>query len=213
MEVKEFDKKKLSKKNSELVKGFFREFNQKEDKISDYKLIFILQNGEYLLMPYLDMDNHDGMNEEYAHLVYILKALELIIEKFGYKRERIIEEKINDFSAEDLIRVILNLNIAFLYNTSIYNIEDDFKDMNLYFGKPLNISERQKKAIASLKNSIEKEQFKIGIMKLKNDNSLQNYKQLNLVDSGIIQFLFGDNIDIDINTLFKILDINDEPQR
>lgn len=213
MEVKEFDKKKLSKKNSELVKGFFREFNQKEDKISDFKLIFILQNGEYLLMPYLDMDNHDGMNEEYAHLVYILKALELIIEKFGYKRERIIEEKINDFSAEDLISVILNLNIAFLYNTSIYDIEDDYKDMNLYFGKPLNISERQNKAIASLRNSIEEEHFKIGIMKLKNDNSLQNYKQLNLVDSGIIQFLFGEDIDMDINTLFKILDINDEPQR
>ena len=164
-------------------------------------------------MPYLDMDNHDGMNEEYAHLVYILKALELIIKKFGYKRERIIEEKINDFSAEDLISVILNLNIAFLYNTSIYNSEDDFKDMNLYFGKPLNISERQKKAIASLRNSMEEEQFEFGIMKLKNDNSLQNYKQLNLVDSGIIQFLFGDDIDIDINTLFKILDINDEPQR
>lgn len=213
MEVKIYDQEKVKYNNSEIVEGLFRRFNQKEDKISDFKLIFILQNGEYLLMPYLDIDNHDGMNEEYAHIVYILKALELIIKKLGYNREKFIEEKIKDFSVEDLISVILNLNIAFIYNTSIYDIEDDFKDMNLYFGKPLNISERQEKAIASLRNLIEEEQFKIGIMKLKNDKNLRDYEHLDLFDSDIIQYLFGEDIDIDINTLFHILDIDVESQR
>lgn len=169
MEAKIFDQEKVKYKNSEIVEGYFRRFSPEQDKVSDYKLIFILQNGEYLLMPYIDIDNHDGMNEEYAHLVYLLKALELIIKKLEYNREKFIEEKIEDFSAEDFIRVILNLNIAFFYNTSIYDKEENFIDMSLYFGKPLNFSERQKESIIALRNSIEKEQYKIGIMKLKND--------------------------------------------
>lgn len=213
MEVKIYEQEKAKYKNSEIVEGVFREFNQKEDKISDFKLVFILQNGEYLLMPYLDIDNHDGMNEEYAHITYILKALELIIKKLGYNREKFIEEKIKDFSEEDLISVILNLNIAFIYNTSIYDIEDDFKDMNLYFGKPLKLSEKQEQAIASLKNSVEEEQFKIGIMKLKNDKNLRDYEHLDLLDSDVIQYLFGEDIDIDINALLHILDIEVESQR
>ena len=53
MEVKIYEQEKAKYKNSEIVEGVFREFNQKEDKISDFKLVFILQNGEYLLMPYL----------------------------------------------------------------------------------------------------------------------------------------------------------------
>ena len=213
MEVKIYDQEKVKYNNSEIVEGLFRRFNQKEDKISDFKLIFILQNGEYLLMPYLDIDNHDGMNEEYAHIVYILKALELIIKKLGYNREKFIEEKVKNFSAEDLISSILNLNIAFFYNTSIYDIEDDFKDMNLYFGKPLNISEKQEQAIVSLRNPIEKEQFKFGIMKREKDKKLKDYEQLDLVDSGNIQYLWGEDFDIDINRLIHILDIDAELQR
>lgn len=213
MEVKIYEQEKSKYKNSEIVEGFFREFNPKEDKISDFKLIFLLQNGEYLFMPFIDIDNHDGMNEEYAHLVYILKAVELIINKLGYNREKFIEEKVKNFSAEDLISSILNLNIAFFYNTSIYDIEDDFKDMNLYFGKPLNISEKQEQAIVSLRNPIEKEQFKFGIMKLEKDKKLKDYEQLDLVDSGNIQYLWGEDFDIDINRLIHILDIDAELQR
>lgn len=213
MEVKIYEQEKSKYKNSEIVEGFFREFNPKEDKISDFKLIFLLQNGESLFMPFIDIDNHDGMNEEYAHLVYILKAVELIINKLGYNREKFIEEKVKNFSAEDLISSILNLNIAFFYNTSIYDIEDDFKDMNLYFGKPLNISEKQEQAIVSLRNPIEKEQFKFGIMKLEKDKKLKDYEQLDLVDSGIIQYLWGEDFDIDINRLIHILDIDAELQR
>ena len=213
MEVKIYDQEKVKYHNSEIVEGLFRRFNQKEDKISDFKLIFILQNGEYLFMPYLDIDNHDGMNEEYAHIVYILKALELIIKKLEYNREKFIEEKIKDFSVEDLISVILNLNIAFFYNTSFYDIEDNYKNMSVYFGKPLNLSERQKKSIATLRHSVEEEQYEIGIMKLEKDKNLRDYEQLNLVDSGNIQYIFGKDIDIDINTLFHILDIDDEIQK
>lgn len=213
MEVKIYEQEKSKYKNSEIVEGFFREFNPKEDKISDFKLIFLLQNGESLFMPFIDIDNHDGMNEEYAHIVYILKALELIINKLGYNREKFIEEKVKNFSAEDLISSILNLNIAFFYNTSIYDIEDDFKDMNLYFGKPLNISEKQEQAIVSLRNPIEKEQFKFGIMKLEKDKKLKDYEQLDLVDSGNIQYLWGEDFDIDINRLIHILDIDTELQR
>lgn len=213
MEIKIYEQEKSKYKNSEIVEGFFREFNPKEDKISDFKLIFLLQNGESLFMPFIDIDNHDGMNEEYAHIVYILKALELIINKLGYNREKFIEEKVKKFSAEDLISSILNLNIAFFYNTSIYDIEDDFKDMNLYFGKPLNISEKQEQAIVSLRNPIEKEQFKFGIMKLEKDKKLKDYEQLDLVDSGNIQYLWGEDFDIDINRLIHILDIDAELQR
>ena len=56
MEVIKYEQEKAKFNNSEIVEGIFRNFNQKEDKISDFKLIFILQNGEYLLMPYLDID-------------------------------------------------------------------------------------------------------------------------------------------------------------
>ena len=225
MELKVYDEEKNKYKNSEIVEGFFRNFDPKQDKISDFKLIFILQNGEYLLMPYLNIDNHDGNSEEYDHIVYNLKALELIIEKLGYNREKFIEEKIKgpstDDSAEDfektfaenIISVFLNLNIAFLYNTSIYYIEENSKYMGAYLGKPLNLSERQKKAIAALKNSADVEEYEFDIMKLKNDNNLRNYEELNLFDSDFIQYLFGEDIKIDINTLFNIIDVDIEQQR
>ena len=214
MEVKIYEQEKAKYKNSKIVKCVFREFNQKQDKISDFKLIFILQNGEYLLVPFLEQDNCERVDEEYDHIVYIPIALELIIEKLGYNKEKFIEEKIENFTQEELISVILNLNIAIIYNASIYDKEDDLKDMNLFFGKPLKISERQKKAFPLLRDSIEKEKFKIGIMKLEKDKNLRDYEQLNLVESGNIQYLWAEGTStIDFDNLLHILDIDIETQR
>lgn len=214
MEVKIYEQEKAKYKNSKIVKCVFREFNQKQDKISDFKLIFILQNGEYLLVPFLEQDNCERVDEEYDHIVYIPIALELIIEKLGYNKEKFIEEKIENYTQEELISVILNLNIAIIYNASIYDKEDDLKDMNLFFGKPLKISERQKKAFPLLRDSIEKEKFKIGIMKLEKDKNLRDYEQLNLVESGNIQYLWAEGTStIDFDNLLHILDIDIEKQR
>ncbi len=113
MEVKIYEQEKAKYKNSKIVKCVFRKFNQKEDKISDFKFIFILQNGEYLLVPFLEQDNCERTDEEFDHIVYIPIALELIIEKMGYNIEKFIEEKIEGFTQEVLIQ--LTLILFFIY--------------------------------------------------------------------------------------------------
>ena len=50
-------------------------------------------------------------------------------------------------------------------------------------------------------------------MKLEKDKKLKDYEQLDLVDSGNIQYLWGEDFDIDINRLIHILDIDAELQR
>ena len=54
-----YEIEKSNLKGSKDIKGYFDYYDSKKDKVSDYKLLFILPNGKVLFMPYSQKDKRD----------------------------------------------------------------------------------------------------------------------------------------------------------
>ena len=77
MRVKYYDAEKSKWNKLNDIVGRFRNFDQTTDKISDFKFMFILSNGEYLLVLYTESDLSGDV--DYAHVDYLPEALELLL--------------------------------------------------------------------------------------------------------------------------------------
>ena len=156
------------------IKGYWGSFDLKKDKISNFKLMFILPNGKCLFMPYSPNDNGERIGE-YEHMAYLVKAIELILQEFGIEKKTFIEEKLNYSDLSDLyynlIDNILKLNISFFCDLN--EIDLDSNNVRLaWFYKSPNLTEKQENTIVKLKKPLENENYGLGIQALVSDSNL-----------------------------------------
>ena len=209
MRVKYYDAEKSRGNKLNDIEGHFRNFDQTKDKISDFKFMFILPNGEYLLVPYTERDLSGDVT--YNHIDYLPEALELILEKLNINRDDFIKNKVEDFNTAWLEYAILNLNIAIFYDFRFY------KEGKLtFFEKPIRLTEKQKKSIAALKKPLENENYRFGIRVLEDDRSIKENESIVRDDPSFhMQFVYmkDKNKIIDVNTLFDIINLDIEQTR
>lgn len=209
MEVKDYDDEKSRWNKLKDIKGFFRNFDQTKDKISDFKFMFILPNGEYLLVPYTESDLSGDVI--YHHIDYLPDALELLLEKLNINRDDFITNKVEDFNKHWLEYAILNLNIAIFYD---YRSNEEGK--LIFFEKPINLTEKQKKSIVALKKPLENENYRFGIRVLEDDRSIKENDSIVRYDPVFhMQFVHIKDKDeiMDVNTLFDIINLDIEQTR
>lgn len=209
MRVKYYDDEKSRWNKLKDIEGHFRNFDQTKDKISDFKFMFILPNGEYLLVPYTERDLSGDVT--YNHIDYLPEALELILEKLNINRDDFIKNKVEDFNTHWLEYAILNLNIAIFYDYRFYE-----EGKLTFFEKPIKLTEKQKKSIAALKKPLENENYRFGIRVLEDDRSIKENESIVRDDPSFhMQFVYmkDKNKIIDVNTLFDIINLDIEQTR
>ena len=215
----EIDKSNL--KGAKDIKGYFDSFNSDEDKISDYKLLFILSNGKVLFMPYSPKDKRDRKQYKYAHIVYLTNALELILKELNIDKKTFIKQKIKRFDIDAISAAILELNIPFFYETGFKDI--DGKDIDDYyrytiFEKSPKFTEKQERVISQMKKGLKDDHYKIAIQALKED------KNIDLNFEGIEEIITGENAclkwictknstDVNVDDLYKIIKVDTEQIR
>ena len=169
------------------INGFIDYFDPTTHQISKYKLLFIFPNGKCLFMPYSPKDKQTRKQDEYAHIVYIVKALEIILKELNIEPITFIEKKISDFDVDVIIAALLKLGISFFYDTgnrdSIGDIKDDYFRYTIFEKSP-NLKEKQKRTLAQMKEGLDKENYLIAVQTLQSDRkvnlSLNNSKDLDL---------------------------------
>ena len=209
MRVKYYDAEKSRGNKLNDIEGHFRNFDQTKDKISDFRFMFILPSGEYLLVPYTESDLSGDVI--YHHIDYLPDALELLLEKLNINRDDFIKNKVEDFNTHWLEYAILNLNIAIFYD---YRSNEEGK--LIFFEKPINLTEKQKKSIAALKKPLENENYRFGIRVLEDDRSIKENESIVRDDPSFhMQFVYmkDKNKIIDVNTLFDIINLDIEQTR
>ena len=206
----EIDKSNL--KGAKDIKGYFDSFNSDEDKISDYKLLFILSNGKVLFMPYSPKDKRDRKQYKYAHIVYLTNALELILKELNIDKKTFIKQKIKRFDIDAISAAILELNIPFFYETGFKDI--DGKDIDDYyrytiFEKSPKFTEKQEKVLTQLKKVLDDEHYKIAIQTLKEDKNIDwNFEGIEEVITDMAAGPFGSNLKVScfVGSGFPIID-------
>ena len=204
VEYYDYEKSKFNKLND--IKGYFRNFDQTKDKISDFKLIFILPNGEYLLMPYSENEIRGSYEIEYSHTSYLSVALELILQRLNINRENFIKNKVEHFNGGFIEKAILDLGICDFYDT-YEELEDGTEKKYTIFGKPFKLTEKQEGQIMSLRNSLQNEKYKFGITTLLQDKSIKDEENYKRIENKVSQYFCGKKHDIDVNIFFDILGI------
>ena len=207
-------------KGAKDIKGYFGYFNPKVSKVSDFKLIFILPNGECLFMPYSPKDKGDRKLSKYNHIVYITKAIDLIIKKLGIDKVSFIKQNINEFEVDELTAAILALKIPFFYDTGHYdsngNIIND-KIRNTIFEKTRNLTEKQEKTLLMLKEELKRENYSVGIQVLSVDDTLINREKgigaVELIEKSPLKWIFhgnDGNLDFEIDDFYSTIKVSDE---
>ena len=171
--------------------------------------MFILPNGEYLLVPYTESDLSGDVT--YNHIDYLPEALELLLEKLNINRDDFIKNNIKYFSTHCMEYAILKLNIAIFYD---YRFDE--KGKLTFFEKPIKLTEKQKKSLAVLKKPLENENYRFGIRVLEDDRSIKENESIVRDEPAFhMQFVYMKNTDefIDVNTLFDIINVDIEQTR
>lgn len=215
-----YEMHKSDLKGAKDIKGYFDYFKPNVSKVSDYKLIFILPNGQCLFMPYSPKDKGDRKLSKYDHIVYITKAIDLIIEKLGIDKVSFINQRVNDFEVDELTAAILSLKIPFFYDTGYYDINGKFiddKNRNTIFEKTRNLTEKQEKTLLMLREALERENYVIGIQVLNADDTLINREKgigavENIEESPLKWIFHGDDGDLDfeIADFYNTIKVSDE---
>ncbi len=211
---------KSNLKGAKDIKGYFGYFDSKENKISEYKLLFILPNGKCLFMPYSPKDKRDRKNYKYAHIVYLTNALDLILKELNIDKKNFIQQKIKRFDNDAITSAILNLQIPFFYDTG--NIDIDGKVIDDYyrytvFEKSPSFTEKQEKTLTLLKKTLENEHYKIAIQALISDNNintnLDNVEEFIVDQDALLKWISMLEDDIDIENFYKIIKVETEQTR
>lgn len=215
----EIDKSNL--KGAKDIKGYFDNFNCDENKISDYKLLFILPNGKVLFMPYSLKDKRDRKQYKYAHIVYLINALELILKELNIDKKTFIKQKIKRFDIDAISAAILELNIPFFYETGFKDI--DGKDVDDYyrytiFEKSPKFTEKQEKVLVQLKKILDDEHYKIAIQALKEDKNIDwNFEGIEEIitdENAYLKWICAKNsTDVNVDDLYKIIKVDVEQIR
>ena len=202
------------------IKGYWGSFDLEKDKISKFKLMFILPNGKCLFMPY--SPNDDGKRiGEYEHMVYLVKAIELILQEFGIDKKTFIEEKLNYSDLSDLfyelINNILKLNISFFCDLN--EIDSDSNNVRLaWFYKSPNITEKQENTLVKLRNPLVNENYGLGIQTLVSDRNLNiKMEDIIIIINGTkikLKEILGRETDyLNIDDFYKIINVDLEQTR
>ena len=171
-------------------------------------------------MPY--SPNDDGVRSgSYEHMVYLVKAIELILKELDIDRYKFIQESLNYSEFNDLfyelITNILKLNISFFYDLN--EIDSDNNNVRLaWFYKSPNLTEKQESTLVKLKKPLENENYGLGIQTLTSDGNL------NLKESDIVVIINGTKIKLkeilgretdylNINDFYKIINVDLEQIR
>ena len=128
MDVFMYEIEKGNLKGAKDIKGYFDYYDSKKDKLSDNKLLFVLPNGKVLFMPYARNDKRDRKKYKYNHIVYLTKALDIILRELGIDRNTFIKQKIKMFDQDIITAAILELNIPFFYETGYVDTEGKIVD-------------------------------------------------------------------------------------
>lgn len=217
MDYEKYKKNESEFESIKTLKGEFRRFDPNKDQISMYKLIFILPNGECLLMPYDENDEREGLqNRQYNHIAYIAKAIDLILEKLGIDKETFVRTKIEKFNTDELIAAILNLKISFFYEMG--NTSHDGELLNYtIFMKPVNITEKQEKELLYLKESLTKERYVISINILNSDETYRKNEDIKYAydrEKTPIRYICyedGRFESFDVDEFYKLINVSREP--
>ena len=203
------------------IEGYIDFFDPKRHKISDFKLLFILPNGKCLFMPYAQKDKKDRKQNEYAHIVYLTNALDLILRELEKQKKEFITKYIRKFDVDDITGAILELKIPFFYDTGNKDEDgNDIDDDNRYtiFEKSIGFTEKQEKALLSMKESFQKEQYKIAIQVFPSDNKI-NWKMEGLElyendeDERLNWILLDNDNSVDVEVFYKIINVSRENHR
>ena len=169
MDYEKYIQSESEYKSIETLKGEFREFNPDKDQISMFKLIFILPNGECLLMPYDEHDKREGPHDrQYNHIAYIAKAIDLILKELNINKENFVRTKIEKFDTDELVAAILTLNISLFYEMgNIFSGEKP--ERYAIFMKQKKFTEKQEKMLLNLEKPLKREKYEISINILSSD--------------------------------------------
>ncbi len=215
-----YEMNKSDLKGAKDIKGYFDYFKPNVTKMSDYKLSFILPNGQCLFMPYAQKDKGDRKLNKYNHIVYITEAIDLIIKKLGIDKVNFLKQNVKEFEVDELTAAILSLKIPFFYDTGHYdsngNLIDD-KIRYTIFEKTRNLTEKQEKTLLMLKEALKRENYSISIQVLRTDDTLINrVKGIGAVESSEkspLKWIFhGDdgNLDFKIDDFYDTINVSDE---
>ena len=216
-----YEIEKSNLKGSKDIKGYFDYYDSKKDKVSDYKLLFILPNGKVLFMPYSQKDKRDRKQYKYAHIVYLTNALELILKELNIDKKTFIKQKIKRFDIDAISAAILELNIPFFYETGFKDI--DGKDIDDYYRytileKSPKFTEKQEKVLAQLKKLLEEEHYKIAIQALMEDKNIDwNFEGIEEIitdENACLKWICTRNsTDVNVDDLYKIIKVDAEQIR
>ncbi len=214
-----YEMNKSDLKGAKDIKGYFDYLKPNDIKISDYKLIFILPNGQCLFMTYSPKDKGNRKLSKYNHIVYITKAIDLIIEKLSIDKVKFIKEKVNAFEVDELTAAILKLNIPFFYDTGYYDLNGNLiNDRIRYtiFEKTRDLTERQEKTLMMLKEELKRENYNVGIQVLSTDDTLINREKgigaVENIEKSPLKWIFhGDgDLDFEITDFYNTIKVTDE---
>lgn len=167
------------KKRTGDIKPFFSKFDSSKHKISKFKLILIMPDGECLFMPYSDNDKRNRIQEMYTHKDYLLHALSITLDRLGIKEKDFIEIYLdNNIEAASLVYVFFAyLGISILYDIGL----DNDRTRYINFEKSKEFSEEQRKTVLLMRKALEKEKYKVAAFEKEgSDKSVYIPKELNM---------------------------------
>ena len=215
-----YEMMKSDLKGARDITGYFDFFNPSDNKISKYKLIFILPNGKCLLIPYASKDNGRRKQFKYNHIVYITKSIELILKELNMNKEEFIQQKVKAFDSDELIAAILKLNIPIFYDTGYYDSNGNRRSDNIrytIFEKTIKFTEKQEKTLLTLKEAFRRENYSISIQVLNSDDTLINREKCIGVsetdeDSALKWVFHGydGNLDFDVDDFYRTIKVSNE---
>ena len=174
MRVKDYNNLMKKLNGAKDITAYFDFFDSRNKKISENKLIFILPDGRCLFMPY--SPNDDGERSgKYEHMVYLVKAFELILEEWGRDRDEYIQEKLNSNNLQELYYElaanILSLHVSFFYDLIKIDYEHNNERLSWFYKSP-KLSEKQENTLREMKVALENENYGLGIQTLPSDSSI-----------------------------------------
>lgn len=221
MDYKEYKTEISNLKGANDIEGELIDFDIKKHRMSSFKLLFILPNGKCLVMPYAEGEKLDRKQDEYSHLVYITKALDLILEEFGKEKKQFIEENIKKFDVDEITRAILKLQIPFFYDTGNKDVNGNDRDGDyryIFFEKTIRFTEKQEKTLIQLNYPLRQENYKLAIEVLAGDNKL-NFKMDGLdicepePDASICVVFLNNDMEFDVEVFYEIIQLSPEQLR
>lgn len=216
-----YEIEKSNLKGAKDIKGYFDNFNSNEDKISKYKLLFILPNGKVLFMPYSPKDKRDRKQYKYAHIVYLTNALELILKELNIDKKTFIKQKIKRFDTDAISAAILELNIPFFYETGFKDIDgkiiDDYYRYTIFEKSP-KFTEKQEMVLSKMKNGLDDEHYKIAIQTLKADKNInwnfEGVEEFWIDEDALLKWICTKNSDdVSVDDFYKIIKVDLEQIR